>query len=346
MDALLSLRGPLLVALSLAACAAAPSAPAQEPPLAAVAAPADAGHSSLTAPGMHRDLHLVVDGLDRTFDLYVPSSLGSGPAPLVFLLHGHGGSSRELSGADGKPQPFRVFLDLAERDGFLVVFPNGLVAADGKRGWNDGRADNVLNQEVDDVGFVSAILDEVSARFSVDPNRVHAAGISNGGHMVLRLATDLSERVASVAAVVGALPRHPEGEIPTRPVSVLFMNGTDDPFIPWEGGLVGGDPDRGTDLGGMQSARKWAEWLGADPNPTVTDLPNRNRFDGSRVRRHEWGNGRDGTRVVMYEVRGGGHATPSIREKRSWLWERIVGRQNHDVEGAEEIWAFFQATAR
>ncbi len=296
-----------------------------------------------SAPGLHRNLAVTVDGQVRTYDLYVPPGLGTEPVPLVLCLHGHGGNADQMTGWSGRRAPFRVFMDLADRDGFLVVYPEGLLSQDGKRGWNDGRRDNRINPTVDDVAFLDALITRIEQVFPVDPDRIHACGVSNGGFMSLRLATDLGDRVASVAAVVAALPAVPEGEKPGPPVSVLFMNGTDDPLVPWGGGpVLEPGSGRGTVLGTMASARAWTRFLGTAPVPAVLDLPDINQRDGSTVRRWTWSQGRQGSRVVLYEVDGGGHTEPSIQERYFFLWELLVGRQNHDLEMAEAVWAFFQ----
>lgn len=300
---------------------------------------ADAGGAS--GGTLYRNQSITVGGLVRTFDLFVPSGLDADPVPLVLLLHGHGGDADQMTGFDGSAAPFRVWMDLAERDTFLVAYPDGVISPDGDTGWNDCRADAQTNPSTDDVAFLDALVDQIALAFPIVPTRIHAAGVSNGGFMTLRLAAENPTRYTSVAAVISSLPAVPECPAPTSPVSVLFMNGTADPLVPWAGGVVH-SPRRGTVISTPDSVRLLAEAIGTDPVPLVEDLPDLDPRDRSTVRRFTFDGGAQGTRVVLYAVLGGGHTTPSRAEQYHWLWELIVGPQNHDIESADAIWAFFE----
>ena len=172
-----------------------------------------------------QDAHtLVYQGLTRQYFLYVPDRVPL-PAPLVFVLHGGGGTAAQLREHAG-------FDALADAHGFIVVYPDGMDHA-----WNDGAP--FRESDVDDVGFIAALIDAVSAEQPIDPARVYASGISNGGFMSLHLACVLPERFAAVAAVTAGL--RPFDEVPcptTLPVGVLVMNGTADPLVPYDGGTV------------------------------------------------------------------------------------------------------------
>jgi len=219
------------------------------------------------------------------------------------------------------------------------------LSPDGKSGWNDCRGDSSTNPQSDDLFFLRKLIRRFTHSFPIDPDRVFASGVSNGGLMVLRLAVELSSQVRAVAAVAAAMPQVDACSPPVRPVSVLFMNGTADPFMPWNGGPVGsssGQGNRGTVLSASASVAWWVQFDQTDPVPTVQDLPDLDPQDGSTVRRHTYANGLDGTRVVLYEITGGGHSEPSFEEVFPSWWQNIVGPQNHDLEMAEAVWAFFQ----
>ncbi len=298
-----------------------------------------------TEAGLHKDNVIVVDGVERTYDYYVPTTLPAGKAvPLALLLHGHGGDADTMTGESGTTAPFRMFMDIAERDPFIVVFPEGTIGPDGQRGWNDCRGDATTNPRVDDIAFMNALLDQLEATFMIDAERIHAAGMSNGAFMALRIGAEMGERVKSVAAVCAALPARPECGVPEVPVSVMLMSGTDDPLVPWEGGPVGGrfGGERGAVLSARESVERLIQFDGTQREPTVVDVPDTDRGDGSTVRRYTFEGGRQGTRVVMYAVTGGGHTEPSERERYSALWELVVGNQNHDFEMAEAVWGFFE----
>ncbi len=293
--------------------------------------------------GLIRNLSLSVNGVDRTFDAYLPSQLPATPVPLVFLVHGHGGSADTLTGHSGDKAPFKVWMNLAEQDKMVLVFPDGTVGPDGKSGWNDGRADSITNPTVDDIAFFEAMVQEAHLRLNIDHDQIFAAGVSNGGAMVLRMAQELSHHIDGVAAVIMGMPAINEASAPPLAVNVLFMNGTSDPLVPWNGGDVHKPgAGRGTVLSAKDSALWWVNHNQCDPSPTVTNHPNRELFDGSTVRSHLYDGGTDGTRVALYQVMGGGHAEPSRAQRYSWVVELVLGRQNHDIEAATVIWDFFQ----
>ncbi len=171
-------------------------------------------------------------GLPRTYLLHVPRRYDPAAAwPLVFALHGGGSQGRSMPGLTGLSR-------LADRRGFLVAYPDGV-----GRSWNDGREDPDVpaqRQRVDDVAFLTALLDDLTRRYRVDSARVYATGISNGGFMSQRLACEASTRIAAVAPVVATLGVELAARCrPARPVPVLMVNGADDPLVPFQGGRSG-----------------------------------------------------------------------------------------------------------
>src|SRR3970040_1470534 len=128
-------------------------------------------------------------GLERTYLLHVPGGFPQGrPAGLVFVLHGGGGTGRNM-------ERMTRFSELADREGFIAVYPDAV-----ERNWNDGRdAPNIRAQQenVDDVGFIGALIALLTREFGIDPRRVHSTGISNGAFMSQRLAGELRGRSAA-----------------------------------------------------------------------------------------------------------------------------------------------------
>ncbi len=155
---------------------------------------------------------LEVDGITRSYHLHVPPALGPAPAPLVLVFHGGGGTG------PGTERLTR-FTALADREGFLVAFPEGI-----EKNWNDGReftSSRAHRDHVDDVAFVTALVDAIGRAHAVDPRRVYATGISNGGIFSHYLAAHLSARLAAIAPVVGGIADPPEAWLrPEQPVSV------------------------------------------------------------------------------------------------------------------------------
>ncbi len=194
------------------------------------------------APGKplgHGDhaVRLRVGGLDRRYLVHVPPGVhGRKPLPVVIMFHGGGGTAR------GAMRETDWTLK-ADREGFLAVFPEALPPDPAKPSqfrlngqiWNDGSGRfHAGRRKTPDVAFVNAMIDDLAARFNVDPRRVYATGFSNGASMAFRVGIELSTRLAAVAPVAGALwIEQPRLE---RPVSLFYITGDADPLNPLEGG--------------------------------------------------------------------------------------------------------------
>src|SRR4051812_17686664 len=161
------------------------------------------------------------DGRLRTYLVHVPAGREtSGPMPVVLAYHGLGTNAKTMV-------RFCGLSETADREGFLVVYPNGTGESPNVLTWNAGNCcAYALMHNVDDVGFTRALLDELAGMMSVDANRVFAAGMSNGGMMAYRLACELGDRIAAIASVSG--PMEIAGVRPARPVSVIHFHGTED----------------------------------------------------------------------------------------------------------------------
>ncbi|THB64500.1 MAG: esterase, partial [Desulfovibrio sp.] len=172
---------------------------------------------------------LVHDSVTREYYVHLPTQHFSGsPPPLVIVLHGGGGTAEAMD-----RQKDYEFSEKADQLGWILVFPQGV-----DKQWNDGRVDLNRDVSLDDVGFISALIDKCLARYGADPSRVYVAGMSNGGMMTLRLAIDLSHRLAAAAAVTANLPVILETAQPVQPIPLMLINGTDDPVVPYYGGMV------------------------------------------------------------------------------------------------------------
>jgi polyhydroxybutyrate depolymerase len=209
---------------------------------------------------------LVYDGLDRTFNVYVPSSYDAAqPAPLVIALHSSGSSGRSLeilSGLDA----------MAEEQGFIVAYPNSADVA-----WNDGRISNGWLPgvpETDDVGFINALIDHLEETYAVDPAHVYLVGHSTGGVMAYRLACQTPERFAKIA-VVGAMPWNFITDSCTGdPVSLLMIWGAQDGIYPLDGRDIPKETPEDPDLRILsieESLNFWSEHNGCDSAQTFED---------------------------------------------------------------------------
>jgi polyhydroxybutyrate depolymerase len=275
--------------------------------------------SGTDAPGTF-DLSIEVDGLTRTYRVVVPPSYDRvRPVPLVLIFHGRLGTGKIMERMTG-------FSGLADRHGFIAVYPDGV-----DRTWNAGHGTgSAERREVDDVAFVSRLIDELETQFRIDRRRVFATGISNGGVFVHRLACALSGKVAAVAAVAGPLATQVAKDCrPRRPVPVLLIHGTADRLIPWEGGETKG---KGRVESVEETARFWAAIDGCPPTPEVEavgDDVTRTSYLSPDPRRPQ---------VVLYRVEAGGHTWPGGVEL---VARRLVGETNRTLDASEVIWSFF-----
>ena len=269
----------------------------------------------------------------RTYRVYIPPELPKDvPAALVLVFHGgdrDGASAERLTRFD----------DLADREKFLVVYPDGI----GKH-WNDGRAVasfETVRQNVDDVAFVAALLDAMSRDFRVDPDRVFAAGFSNGAIFANLLGARLAARLAAIASVAGSLAEPLRSEFrPPRSVSVLLVSGSDDPILPYAGGAL--STAHGRVLGVEETARLWAAANGCGPDP-AKDPPSPTVGECRSVRTR-WTGGRGRSEVVLDTIEGGGHTWPGAGPQPPTAV--VVGRACPEPDATREIWEFFRAHPR
>ncbi len=291
-----------------------------------------AGPSWSDEPGTSRR-SLTFGGVERSYLVHPPhADIGTPAQPLVIALHGGRGDSAKMERLTG-------FSKLADRGRFIVAYPD---AVEGN--WNDGRAVAAFRahrEEIDDVGFIAALIDALNREFSVDLDRVYVAGVSNGAMMAQRLACELTDRIAAVASVIGALPENlADGCAPTRPIAVMMVNGTSDGLVPWEGGEVrAARKTFGRVLSVPASLNFWIRRNACAPESRYDLLADRDPGDGTRVFRHIYEGCAGAVRVVLYEVRDGGHTWPG---RRKALPQLFLGRVTRDIEASTVIWEFFQ----
>ncbi len=288
--------------------------------------------------------NIVVDGASRRYAIYIPKDLGGVAHPLIFELHGGGVYIEDMTGESGHKTPYKLWMDIADREKLIIVYPEGLNGAYGKPTWHDCRGNASVYSNADDVHFISTLIDKISASHNIDPARVYASGTSNGGLMALRLAVELSDRIAAVAATAAAMPDRSDCNPLVHPISVLFMNGTDDNHLPYNGGMLSNppSPEHGTVYSTEESVRLWTTFNQTDSAPGAYTFPDLDPDDGGTITRYTYSNGIEKTEVVLHKVTGGGHSAPSIRERYSALYELYFNKQNHDIEMTTEVWTFFQ----
>jgi polyhydroxybutyrate depolymerase len=286
---------------------------------------------------------ILFDNLKRTFNIHIPSFYAkSDKLPLLIALHGRGGNGESmiLITRNG-------FNKLADKEGFIVVYPDGI-----EQNWNDGRMDEEANdrahkENIDDVGFISSLIDYMINNYNIDPKRVYVTGISNGAIMAYRLACELSDKIAAIAPVDGNIPYQLLNVCsPSQPVSILAINNVNDPMVPYEGGEIFGHFHRvklGIVLSVNQSIGFWVNRDMCSHEAIVVEEPDRDPEDGTRVKRTEYLNGINGTEVILYSVEGGGHTWPGGFQ---YLPVWIIGKTSRDFDANVVIWSFFKKHSR
>ena len=258
--------------------------------------------------------------------LHLPAHTPPGRYPLVVVLHGGTGSPASAERDFG-------FDALADREGFAVVYPFGL---DGH--WNDGRVGNDA-RDVDDVAYISGLIDQLADAYPIDRERVFATGYSNGGLMSYRLGCELASKLAAIAPVCGQVPSVLTCQ-PARPISLLAINGTDDPIVLWNGGEVRGH--RGAIRATAASLELFVRADGCAAEPAITDEPDRDPTDGTTVRRHVYSGCGAGTAVELVEIDHGGHTWPGT-SRRLPAEDGLLSRE---LDASSDIWRFFAAHGR
>jgi polyhydroxybutyrate depolymerase len=278
--------------------------------------------------GSFRQSTLEVAGIQRRYTLYLPARYAPG-APVVFALHGSDGNANSLRLETGY-----AFDRLADRYGFALVYPNGF-----EGNWN---ACNIVGdyaantRNIDDVGFLTALVDQLAGSIAIDRGRVFAVGVSRGGQMAYRLALEAPMRFRAVAAIAANLPTadnfkcHPGAGGGT---SVMIMNGKRDPLNPFEGGEVRllGMYSRGSVMSAHDSAQFFANLSGIANPPTTSGLDG-----GEAGSRSLWRRG--GFEVELVGLDEGGHSLPQPYRRAP----RILGPTAMQFDGAGEIWRFFE----
>jgi len=296
------------------------------------------------------ELELEQGGRMRTALVHVPKSATEGmPMPVLLNFHGGGGNARahrDYVQMDG----------LADRAGFIVVYPNGTGPAAGERllTWNAGLCCGyAMSEKVDDVGFVRALLETLAKRAPVDSTRVYATGLSNGAMMSYRLAVQLSDRIAAIAPVAGSMVLPTAGNDRTLPltmlgkraVPIMHIHSVDDKRAVYYGGL--GEPFPFTNIrtrhpNAEEVLYLWVDFEGCAAKPVIAE--ERRGAAGTPTASHTatkyvFTNCRDGGEIALWKLTGAGHVWPGAR--LDYL-ERFLGPGTDVIDANVEMWRFFK----
>lgn len=270
-----------------------------------------------------------VQNKERTFTYYIPSSYNhDDTVPLLLAFHGRGST--------GKNQiNLTKFDKLAEKEGFIAVFPDSSVVHEPnlkkghERQWNDGRVDTpAYRANVDDIQFISKLIDHFTEHYNVDRSRVYAVGMSNGAFFVNRLAIEMPERIAGIGAVAGTIAVPITTAKPSEPVSTVFIMGTDDPIVPYHG-------VKNYSLSAEEAVHFWRQANGIKTKPTVKHLPKKAPNDKTEVSRFTYTHPSNHTEVSFYKVKGGGHTWPGGPQ---YAHVNKIGYTSQHFNATETLW--------
>jgi polyhydroxybutyrate depolymerase len=270
---------------------------------------------------------LVHDGLARSYVVHVPQRVEQRgvPVPLVLVLHGGGGNADNAEMMTG-------FTEEAEKEGFIVAYPDGTGRFGKLLTWNAGHCCGyAMKNRVDDVGFINEMIDKLIKNYPIDPKRIYATGMSNGGMMTHRLGIELSNRIAAIAPVVATL--FGDEARPHYPVSALMINGMLDQHVPYQGGPPGGrfsDAWDGTPT--KPTLEQAAFWAHADG---CMDPPEQKDDSAFVLTRYRCPAGQD---VELYLIKDNGHAWPGGKQG-----SRMGDKPSTALNGTGVIWEFFKA---
>jgi polyhydroxybutyrate depolymerase len=286
-------------------------------------------------PPGHTELFINIGGLQRRTLLHLPKNAAP-PIPLVLMLHGMGGNGKATMLETG-------WSEKADAHGFMVAYPEATRPHPSERAslrsnppaWNDGSGRfHAAEQQIDDVAFIRRLIDELSLQYKIDPNRVYAAGFSNGASMTFRIGAELSDRLAAIAPGAGACW---SSDIrPARGLSLCYITGTADTLNPIDGGIPqlasGKEESEGKAKPPiMDHIQKWTKALGCPLEPTADTTSN-------GVRTRSYGPGREGAEVRFITIEGLGHMWPGGSNR---VPEFLVGKPSDKLKATDVIWQFF-----
>ena len=276
----------------------------------------------------HRKME--IDGKQREFYLYFPKNAPASASPLVIALHGGGGTARNMDRLS------RLSL-LSDKEGFLLVFPQGLA-----KHWADGRTESGEA----DIKFISTMIAKLNEEGLVNQSQVFATGISNGGFFSQYLAKKIPSQIAAVASIAATLPDTYLKLEQTMAVPVLYVLGTKDPLIPYSGGRIGGKilrGNRGNVVSAEEAIRFWRRNNGIDSAYGRSTVIDDGSTDGMKITSNEFTSGDPRRDVTVYTIDGGGHTWP---QGWQYLPAFIVGDTSKRLNCNEVIWQFFKTHAK
>ncbi len=203
----------------------------------------------------------------------------------------------------------------------------------GQSGGENPESNRNRPEPADDVAFLNQMLDALALKYSVDTRRIYATGLEDGGFMALRMGCNMADRVAAIAPVAASLPKTMIC-IPSRAVSALFINGTDDPIVPDNGGTY--KPGQFHVLSAEDTAKAWAKFDRCAEKPAQDKIPPLQK-SGKETKTYTYSGCQDNAQVVLYSVKGGGNTWPGGEQ---YMTEKEVGKTSDAINANDALWSF------
>ena len=256
------------------------------------------------------------DNILRSYILYVPDIYSSNnDAPLVFNFHGYTSDaySQMLYGD---------FRDIADTAGFLIVHPQGTLDFGGSTHFNVGWGGSF----VDDIGFANKLLETISNEYNIDLNKVYSTGMSNGGYMSYSLACQLSDKIAAIASVTGAMTSYQYLNCnPQNTIPIMQIHGDNDLIVPYNGSSFSLSIDN--------IINYWVTHNNCNSTPAINILPDIITNDLSTVNHIIYNDCNNSITNELFLIYNGGHTWPGNPFFKS--------ETNYDINASVEIWKFF-----
>lgn len=260
---------------------------------------------------------ILYEDLEREYILYIPNSYtGDQPVPLVLNLHGYSSNA-------GEQMIYSNLIEVSDTANFLLVHPMGTINELNQPFWNSWQL-----SDVDDIGFLSSLIDYLGDEYNIDLNRVYSTGMSNGGYMSYTLACQLSEKIAAVASVTGSMYlNQPLFCNPEHSIPVMQIHGTSDLTVPYIGSNTSEPIDNVISY--------WTSFNECSENAIFSLLPDIINTDLCYVEHYVYSGGSNGASVELYKVIYGGHTWPGAYIPLAGI------NTNQDFSASEKIWQFF-----
>lgn len=286
----------------------------------------DSGLSShQTEDGRLSNNVIDLEGRRRSYLLFLPGHDNAEKKniksmPLVIVLHGGTGTAHGAAKMTGMNA-------LAQKHNFLVAYPQGVGIIPT---WNAYGCCGYANRnKVDDVAFIKELIDNIEELCPVDRHRIYATGISNGGMMCFRLANEMPDTFAAIAPVAASF--NFEGEPVGKPVSVMMVNGLEDQFVPYNGGVGTKSLQKRVDKPASYAVDYWRKRNACRVVPELIDMPKLG------LQKKRYFGGKEKSEVVLWTLQDSGHVWPGGINRGNIAQEP----QNKNFRTSEEIWKFF-----